>query len=135
MKSGSVINSTRIGGVTFSVDMATESQVAQSAIYSVIFSPDDTRIASVSLDGTIRIWDAVSGAEMLAAFEGHNTCGFSAEFSSDGSHIVALTFMGELIGAWDATSGQPLHHPAFTRIDIPVDVSVEILSSLLITNG
>src|SRR5262249_54523694 len=34
-------------------------------VTSVVFSPDGTRLATASLDGTARVWDARTGQELL----------------------------------------------------------------------
>ena len=52
----------------------------KKAVSSAAFSPDDTRIVTASHDGTVRVWDARSGA-VVATLTGHckdvNTAAFS----------------------------------------------------------
>jgi len=43
-----------------------------SMFVSVAYSPDGCRIVSGSDDGTVRIWDAVSGASICGPLEGHS---------------------------------------------------------------
>src|SRR5215471_15324913 len=49
-------------------DTATNTEVAQLAQREIItagaFSDDGTRIATASLDNTVRLWDALTGAEL-----------------------------------------------------------------------
>src|SRR5262249_10294946 len=33
-------------------------------VFSVVFSPDDRRLATSSLDGTVKLWDAATGQEL-----------------------------------------------------------------------
>jgi WD40 repeat protein/serine/threonine protein kinase len=63
--------------------------------YSAAFSPDGLRIVTGNADGTARVWDAETGAELLV-LKGHNSGVPSVSFSSDGSRIVT--------GSYDATA-------------------------------
>ncbi len=40
---------------------------------SVAFSPDGKRLASASQDGTVKVWDAATGQEILT-LKGHTGC-------------------------------------------------------------
>jgi WD40 repeat protein len=59
-------------------------------VLSASFSPDGTRIVTASVDGTVRVWDAKSGAVMLT-FKGHNGRVLSASFSPDGARVVTAS--------------------------------------------
>jgi eukaryotic-like serine/threonine-protein kinase len=76
-----------------------------NAVNSAQFSPDGTRIATVSQDGAARVWDAQSG-QPLAELGGEAA---SAQFSPDGKRI--LTVSGMAARVWDAQNGQPLTEP------------------------
>ena len=41
--------------------------VAMSGVNSIAYSPDGRRIASSSVDGTVRVWDTESGAEVISS--------------------------------------------------------------------
>jgi WD40 repeat protein len=73
-------------------------------VTAVACSPDGTRIASASLDGTVKIWDARSGAE-LATLWGHGDTEevFAVSYSPDGTRIATGTRFG--VKVWDARSG------------------------------
>jgi len=75
-------------------------------IHACAYSPDGTRLLSVGKDGTLRMWDASSGVQLLRC-EGHkgkvNTCAFSPDstrFLSGGSDGT--------VRVWRATSGVEL---------------------------
>jgi WD40 repeat protein/serine/threonine protein kinase len=72
-------------------------------VWSVSFSPDGARIASGSGDLTVRIWDAVSGAER-ATLKGHSSLVRSVSFSPDGTQIVSGSD-DSTVKIWDAVSG------------------------------
>ena len=76
------------------------------SVNSVGYSPDGQRIVSASDDGTIRLWEAISGRD-LADFNGHEGRINSVAFSPDGRRIVTA---GENTTAkvWSADSGQEL---------------------------
>ena len=59
-----------------------------SVIESVEFSPDDKRILTSSVDGTIRLWDAQTGEELLRLGSGQGAYA-SACFNKDGTAIYA----------------------------------------------
>ncbi|KAF7970642.1 hypothetical protein HWV62_23372, partial [Athelia sp. TMB] len=58
-------------------------------VYAVAFSPDGLRIASGSADGFVRVWDAETGALIVAPFEGHTSDIQSVAFSPDGQWIAS----------------------------------------------
>src|SRR5271156_377977 len=53
-----------------------------SRVSSVAFSHDSARLASASLNNTVKIWDASSG-ECLQTLEGHSSEVYSVAFSHD----------------------------------------------------
>ncbi len=54
----------------------------------VAFSPDGKRLASTSLDGTLRVWDVASGQAMLV-LKGEDTRGFAEVFFSPDGKLLA----------------------------------------------
>jgi WD40 repeat protein len=84
----------------------------QGPLRRLTYSPDGSRIASSSLDGTARIWDARTGAQLLVLpvnLPQPNTPGFgfiikTATFSPDGADLLTATGEGT-IQVWNATSG------------------------------
>jgi len=70
------------------------------------FDPAGKRIATSSYDGTARVWDAVSGLEIVA-LNGHGNTVETASFSPDGSRIATAAHDGTA-RLWDAASGKQL---------------------------
>jgi hypothetical protein len=77
-----------------------------SWVESVAYSPDGHRVISGSLDDTVRVWDAASGAE-VACFRGHTLSVSSAAYSPDGRRIVSGSH-DDTVRVWDAQSGAEL---------------------------
>ncbi|KAF2188788.1 HET-D, partial [Zopfia rhizophila CBS 207.26] len=75
-------------------------------VYSVAFSHDSTRLASASVDKTVKIWDASSG-ECLSTLEGHSDSVYSVAFSHDSTRL-ASTSDDKTVKIWDASSGECL---------------------------
>jgi WD40 repeat protein/serine/threonine protein kinase len=73
---------------------------------SAVFSPDGQRIASGSLDKTIKVWDANTGAELLT-LRGHESRVLSVAYSPDSKWIVSGSDDGT-VRVWDASTGAGL---------------------------
>jgi WD40 repeat protein len=75
---------------------------------SVAASPDGTRLASASDDGTVKVWDAVTGQERLSFDTGHTGVSiFGLAYSPDGARVATASDDGTAI-VWDADTGQQL---------------------------
>jgi WD40 repeat protein len=70
-----------------------------SCIWSIAFHPTLPLLASGGNDKTAKVWDATTGAELLA-LKGHTESVNSAQFSPDGNRIV--TAGGNIAKVWDA---------------------------------
>ena len=75
-----------------------------AAVRSVAFSPDSARLASGSLDKTVKIWDASSG-ECLQTLEGHSAAVWSVAFSPDSARLASGS-LDKTVKIWDASSGE-----------------------------
>jgi WD40 repeat protein len=71
---------------------------------SVTFSPDGAKLACGSIDGKIRVWNAVT-QRLLHKLEGHTQVVFSVAFSPNGLHIASGS-LDQTIRIWNAETGQ-----------------------------
>ena len=71
-------------------------------VYSVVFSPDGSTLASGSWDGTLRLWDTATG-ERLTTFIGHTGDVRSVAFSPDGSTLASGSEDGTVL-LWPAAT-------------------------------
>jgi WD40 repeat protein len=92
-------------------DLQTGRQIAtmlghQKCVEDVTFSPNGRFVASASLDGTARIWEASNGRELRKLVQGgeRGALGHVA-FSTGGSRILTASIDGS-IKVWDTASGQ-----------------------------
>jgi WD40 repeat protein len=74
------------------------------AVNSVAYSPNGSRIASGSSDGTVRVWDSITG-QTLAELKGDPAGVMSVAFSPDGTRLATGTWDGAS-KVWDVTTGQ-----------------------------
>jgi eukaryotic-like serine/threonine-protein kinase len=64
-------------------------------VYGVAYSPDGKRLASAGKDRTIRIWDVMSGEQLMAPFKA-NAKFEAVAFSPDGLYLVAVNADGTI---------------------------------------
>ena len=81
----------------------------RAEVISVSWSPDGTRLATGSGDGTAKVWDAAGGRELLT-LKGHAGPVFSVSWSPDGTRLATGSEDGTA-KVWDAAGGQRTPHP------------------------
>jgi len=96
------------------IDRLTAGQVVElgqlvghlGAVYSIAWSPDGSRIATGSSDGTTRIWDSKTQAPLLTLEQG-TASRWGVAWSPDGTR-VATVGRGSMVRVWDSARGQKL---------------------------
>jgi WD40 repeat protein len=69
----------------------------------VAFSPDQNKLASASVDTTVRLWDVAIG-ELKQTLDGHTARVMSVAFSPDGRTLLSAS-SDKTARLWDAESG------------------------------
>lgn len=95
-----------------------------SGVNGVVYSPDGSRLATSSSDGTARIWDRKTG-QAVATLTGHTAQVFDITFHPDGE-IVATGSEDGSIKLWQADSGREL---------ISLSLDTEILDEDIVEQG
>jgi WD40 repeat protein len=75
-------------------------------VAGVTFSPDGSRLASASWDGSVRVWNAETGQVVRTLRKNGPAAQFhSVAFSPDGQRLASLDSAGMVV-MWDAATGQ-----------------------------
>jgi WD40 repeat protein len=69
------------------------------AVTSIVWSKDRSRLASVSQDKTVRIWDPATG-QCVSILKGHSDIVTSIAWSQDGSQLASASY-DKTIRIWD----------------------------------
>jgi WD40 repeat protein len=86
------------------------------ALLGVAVSPDGERIASSSLDGIIKIWDAKTGQELLT-IPAHKSLVWSIAFSPDGQSLVSGSW-DKTVKVWHAQTGRERYTLPRHRVEV-----------------
>lgn len=79
--------------------------VHNDKVLNVAFSPNGRYLATVSMDGTARIWDATTGELIIVAL--HENAVNALAFSPNGKYFATGTLSGDA-HIWDTTTGEQL---------------------------
>lgn len=99
----------------------------------VDFSPDGRQIASVSIDGTVRLWDVQTGQE-IKQFFGHQATTLLIDFSPDGRFLVT-TSSDRTVRLWDIQTGQEISQFAGDGLGSGIDFSSDGKKMLIANPG
>jgi WD40 repeat protein len=94
------------------------------AVNSVAFSPDGTRVAAGSDDGSARLFDAATGSKLSRL--GHDGPVYAVAFSPDGECVVGL----KAWFAWDFTLEQYPGMNAWVRFTDDAGLHWELTTDL-----
>jgi len=77
------------------------------SVYSAVFSPDGTRILTAGGDGSVRIWDAATGASIRAlTYRGAGAQPWRyAQVAASSRVVAAIDAIGSTVHVWDAATG------------------------------
>ncbi len=78
-----------------------------AGVKTVAWSPDGAHIASGGLDIVVRVWDVVTGKDILPPYRGHTQAVRSVAWSPDSSHIASGS-EDNTVQVWDATTGKTI---------------------------
>lgn len=84
------------------------------AVRALAWSPQGDRLASASLDGTVRVWD-ITTRQAVQVLTGHTDWVFAVDWSPDGTRLVSGG-ADDSVRLWDARDGRALMVPGITRV-------------------
>jgi WD40 repeat protein len=86
-------------------------ELHRADVWSLVFSPDGSRLASASDDCTARLWDAATGRPISGSLRHPgNSRVLSAAFRPDGARVVTTSGNGTVC-QWDARTGAAVEPP------------------------
>jgi len=89
-------------------------------VTAVAFNPSGRQIASASMDKSIKIWNAETGAEMMTLL-GHSFWVRCLSFSHDGKRIVSVS-TDQTIKIWNTVTGKELKSMSLSGLSRPEEI-------------
>jgi WD40 repeat protein len=80
--------------------------------WTILFSPDDRLVATINIDGTIKLWDVATGA-LVHTLRGHKRGIVGGGFSPDG-RTLATASHDRTIKLWNVLTGREV-----ASLDVP----------------
>jgi WD40 repeat protein len=96
-------------------DLETGTQVGEEwedkdrGVQTIALSPDGKKVASGSLDGTVKLWNIDTG-RVIKTWTGHTSWVGSVSWSPDGGRVVSGSF-DETFRVWNVESGKTILGP------------------------
>ncbi len=87
-------------------ELITEMVGHRDILYSAVFSPDESLVATAGYDREIIVWNAASG-QPIQRINGHNGAIFDLAFSPDGTTLVSAC-ADETLKVWNVATGERL---------------------------
>ena len=72
--------------------------------YATRWSPNSKRLAAALIEGTVQVWDALTGTHVLI-YRGHIAQVIDVTWSPDGKY-VASSSADKTVQVWDSTTGE-----------------------------
>jgi WD40 repeat protein/serine/threonine protein kinase/two-component SAPR family response regulator len=104
----------------------------ESPIFLLAFSPDGTKLASASRDGSARVWDVTSGQELVVLHHGERVR--SLAFHPVGDRLLTGDFGGN-VRVWDVTPQGSTERLALATHSEVKTAAYSTDGSLLVTGG
>ncbi|MFZ4701720.1 MAG: NACHT and WD repeat domain-containing protein, partial [Candidatus Methylumidiphilus sp.] len=105
-----------------------------SQVTGAVFTPDGRRIVSVSLDKTIRLWDAATGEPVGPSFPKQNEALASVAISPDGKRI-ATGDSYKVIRIWNVITGELIGQPLSGHTEPVLSVAFSPDGSTLVSSS
>ncbi|WP_423489112.1 toll/interleukin-1 receptor domain-containing protein [Mycobacteroides sp. PCS013] len=104
-------------GETIAIPSPSSSDGSNIGVHSPEFSPDGRRFVMGLSEGTVRQWDAFTGAPLSTPMAGHTGTVFVATYSPDGTRIASGGTGDNTVRVWDTETGAPVGTPFTGHLD------------------